>query len=206
MWPGRCTRPKDGPRRLKPPRTRADDLSVTRHAERASTTRDGDQGFTLIEVLVAMVLMGILSSIGAYGWQSVQKTQEGRGTQRELLSAMRNAQTRAVAENITYCLDFGTSPSRTATVYRVPGVASGALPVSFTCGSASPPFGTVKAQGDARFGTPAFEHRNGSTTGYALFYPRGAASPGTVQVTGTGIPVYTLTLDGLTGRVASTGL
>jgi prepilin-type N-terminal cleavage/methylation domain-containing protein len=74
------------------------------NAGRERMLRDG--GFTLVEVLAAIVLASVLAVLAVGGFSKLAKAQEQDGTVRELVSTMRNAQSRAVAEARTYCVQF----------------------------------------------------------------------------------------------------
>lgn len=168
-----------------------------------------DEGFTMVELVVVTLLVGILASIGMYGFVASQKSMAARGTQRELTSNLRALQVRAVGENTAYCVDLGVSGGKTWTVYRLGSTASStswAMPAGFTCSAANgTAAGTYSAQSSSSISGAAFEQRNGSTTSFAVFYPRGTASAGSVRVTRDGVAKYTLTVDGLTARVSSNG-
>ncbi len=166
---------------------------------------DGDEsGFTLIELMVAMVLFGILASIGTVGFRTVQASLQARGAHRESVTQLRTVQARAVAENTAYCVDFGAATGNSWNVYRVPGGDQGALSAGFTCTSGTK-VATYTAPGKTSFSAVSFQQRNGSFTSYGLFYARGAASGGSFKIGGGGASVYTVTVDSLTGRVASSG-
>ncbi len=163
-----------------------------------------EQGFTMVELLVAMALFGVLAAMGTAGFSATQKTLQARGAHRESVTQLRTVQSRAVAENTAFCVDFGGATTTSWKVYRVPGADSGALAAGFSCTSGSLA-GTYAAPGRTGFSAVAFTQRNGTTTSYALFYARGSASGGSVKVGGGGGSTYTITVDGLTGRVTSTG-
>ena len=174
---------------------------------RMSRTPDSrrEQGFTLVELMIGMVLFGILASLGTLGLSGVQQTLAARGAHRESVSTLRAVQERAVAENVAYCVAFGSGVTPTTwTVYRVPGADQGALSAGFTCTSGTS-IDTYKAPGGSTFSSVGFAQRNSTTTAYALFYARGAASGGSFKVGGGGGSTYTITVDALTGRVTSSG-
>lgn len=167
----------------------------------------GDAGFTLIELATAMMIFGILSAIAVGSLYSLRNATAGQSAQRELVAGVRQWQTRAVAEATTYCVDFGSTASSTKySVYRVPGMDTGTLPAGYSCTGGTKVSGPVKAPDRTLFTNIGFRQRNGATTAYVLFYPRGAASPGSVRVGRTAsTKTYTVTVEGLTARVSSTG-
>src|SRR5205807_844881 len=155
------------------------------------------------EALVVTILMGLIMSIAFFGWRTWQQSLQEQGAQRSVVSLMRDAQVRAVAEDTTYCVDFGSSTSTTtATVWRVPGDDTGAVAACTT--------GTRVQNWTSDSGTSvtgaSFTQRDSTNTAFVLFYPRGAASGGTLNVARSGsTKTYSLTVDGLTGRVSSSG-
>lgn len=67
-------------------------------------SRDG--GFTLVELLATIVLMGVVMSIAVVGFSRYSATHEQAGTARSLQSALRQAQQRAVTEGRAMCVEF----------------------------------------------------------------------------------------------------
>jgi prepilin-type N-terminal cleavage/methylation domain-containing protein len=149
-----------------------------------------DSGYTLIEVLVTITLMGILMAFAVSGWSTWARASEQSGTARELQTVLRSTHQRAVTEGNAMCVQFDTTAG-TYTVYRG------------TCVSPGPKVdGPLRTNGAAvHLAAPAFTGTT-ATTG-VTFYARGTATPGSVQVTRNGSSkVYTLSVEGLTGRVS----
>lgn len=162
-----------------------------------------DDGFTLVELAMAMVVFGIVSAIAVGGIRSLRDANAEQSAQREAISAMRNAQAQALSEAVTYCVDFGAAPSTSLNVYRVPGAGVGPLPLAFSCASGTRVDGPIRLPTQTRMTDIVFNQRNGTDTTFAFFYPRGAASPGSLVIRRTGsTKTYRLTVDALTGRVA----
>ncbi|NYD42876.1 GspH/FimT family pseudopilin [Nocardioides panaciterrulae] len=65
-----------------------------------------DAGFTLIEVLVTIALMGAMMAIAVTGFSHYSGAHEQAGTARSLQSALRQAQQRAVTEGRAICVKF----------------------------------------------------------------------------------------------------
>jgi prepilin-type N-terminal cleavage/methylation domain-containing protein len=150
-----------------------------------------DSGFTMIELLVAMSLLGIMMAIAISGWTSWAKATAQAGRARELQSVMRQAQVRAVTEGRAICVSFRVAQND-YTVYRGP------------CGSPTETVrGPVASQSaEVRLSAPTFTGTSGVSTG-VTFNARGTAWPGSVQLTRAGSSkTYTLTVEGLTGRVS----
>ena len=150
-----------------------------------------DSGYTLVEVLVVVVLLGVMMAIAVSGWSSWARAREHSGTARELQSLLRSAHQRAVTEGNAMCVQFDTTANR-YTVYR--GVCADP--------SREELLGPYETDGgQVRLASPAF---TGSTaTSGVTFFARGTATPGTVKVTRDGSSkVYTIAVEGLTGRVS----
>lgn len=174
---------------------------------RHSRRRD-DAGFTMLELATTMMIFGVLSAIAVGGLYSMRNAFAEQGAQREVLAGLRLWQTRAVAEETTYCVDFGSTVKSTSyTVYKVPGADAGALPAGYSCSaSGTKVAGPNKAPDRTAFKNVTFAQRNGTDTAFVLFYPRGASSSGTFTVVRDGsTKTYTVTVEGLTARVSSSG-
>jgi hypothetical protein len=105
------------------------------------------------------------------------------------VAVLRNAQTSAVAENITYRVDIATNK---ATTYRLGATAQVKQLVKIDTSS-------VTLTG------ASFVDSTGATSTSIFFYPRGSASKGSVKVVRSGrAKVYTISVEGLTARVSYT--
>jgi prepilin-type N-terminal cleavage/methylation domain-containing protein len=160
-----------------------------------------EAGFTLVEFASAMVLFSILSAMAVVGLRAFTAAHAESGTKSELVSALRYAQTRAITEGTTYCVDFSTTNKWS--VYRVAGLGTGTLPVGFSCVTSGTKMrGPFSTQSTVSVTSPVFTQRDGSTTTYALFYPRGSASPGSLTIRRSSTSKqYVLTVEALTARV-----
>ena len=160
-------------------------------AGRGRTTR-AEGGFTVIELAVAMTLIGAMLALATPGWQNYQAKQEHVSAARELVSTLRNAQLRATAEETSYRVDVDAA-TRTVRVYRYDGASYVQRSVSALDGSR------------LRIDEAAFTDKLGATTASAYFYPRGTASPGRIVLRREGRAVLkVVTVEGLTGRVSTT--
>jgi type II secretion system protein H len=65
-----------------------------------------DSGFTLIEVLVTITLLGVMMAIAVAGFSRYSHAHEQDGTARSLQSGLRHAQQRAVTEGRAMCVTF----------------------------------------------------------------------------------------------------
>lgn len=165
----------------------------------------GDAGFTMIELAVAMSIFAVLSVIAVGGFSSLRDANAQKGAQREVISSLRTAQSRAVSEGTTYCVDFGSMSTSTSwNVYRVPTAGAGALAAGFSCSSGAKVDGPAKLPAKTTMTGAAFAQRNGIDTAYVLFYARGAASPGLLNIRRSGSTKnYRVVVDALTGRVSN---
>ncbi len=146
------------------------------------------RGFTLIEVLVSMAIMGITLGIVAGGSVSWTRAREQSGTAQQLVSFMRQAQQRALTEATSYCVKFDTA--RTYTMRKG------------TCASA---IVRGPAETDSAGVTLAasFAQTDGTDAAQVVFTPRGTASPGTATVARAGRDPIVVQVEGLTARVST---
>lgn len=158
---------------------------------RPSGPANPDRGFTLVEVMVALALFGVLSAMAVSGFRDLVAAEGQRGTADSVASTIRNAQVRAVTEGVSMCLSFDVA-AETYTLSR------------FTCGTATQRLnGPVQVEdGRVDLTSAAFTAPDGSSSPGITFRPTGSAYPGTLKISRHGSSkVYTLTVEGLTGRV-----
>jgi prepilin-type N-terminal cleavage/methylation domain-containing protein len=163
-----------------------DASAPTPHRRTAELHPAPNSGFTMIEVLVTISLMGILMAMAVGGWSAWTRASEQSGTARELQSTMREAQQRAVTEGMSMCVKVSSS---SYTVWR--GSCTSATPIA-----ANRVEGPVQAGRGVQILSGAFPYG-------VTFTPRGTSTDGSVTVTRTGSSkVYTLQIEGFTGRVS----
>lgn len=150
-----------------------------------------DGGFTLVELLVSLSLVGVMSGLAVTGWSGYAAASEHSGTRNDVVSALRAANQRALAEAKPYCVTFdvvaGTWSTRrlscTGDVIKGPE--------------------QVEGKG-VTLSNAAFLQPDASTQPQVLFTPRGTGSKGSMQISRAGSSkVYVITVEGLTGRVSS---
>lgn len=73
--------------------------------------RTSNAGFSLIELVVVIVLLGIIAAVVLPRWQGGSGFEE-RGLRDQIVAALRYAQKSAVAARRTVCVSFSTSPSK----------------------------------------------------------------------------------------------
>ena len=153
--------------------------------------READ-GFTLIELMATMVLLGILMAIAVPSWMKYRSSQEEVGTARELAGALRQAQVHASAEETTYRAVFAAD-GKSVTISRQDPTSGAWTQTSIV----RPSTKTVT------YATPSFTQSDGSSSSTCYFYARGAATKGTVTVVRSGSSkIYTISVEGLTARVS----
>ncbi len=81
-------------------------LLLQRLRRRSTTQASSRQGFTTIEVLVVIVMLGILTAIAAPSWLSFVNGQRVKNTADAALQTMRRAQSRASTENRAWEASF----------------------------------------------------------------------------------------------------
>lgn len=79
-------------------------LLLAQRSERQSLGQGS--GFTLIEVLVVVVMVGILSAIGAPSWQGFMTQQTLNAGRERVIQAMRQAQSKAIQERRIWQVSF----------------------------------------------------------------------------------------------------
>ncbi len=77
-------------------------------------------GFTLIELIVVALMIGVLATIAAPGWLAFTNRQRVNKVNDAVLSALQNAQTEAKRRKLSYSVSFrtnGTPPVPQAAIY-----------------------------------------------------------------------------------------
>lgn len=101
-----------------------------------TSSRKGDQGFTLLEVLVTVLVLGILSSIAAPSWLAFINNQRVRTVNDRVLQSLRSAQSEAKRSKRDIIITFSATPvdPPTATVNTVPPQTPPLQTVTFDAG------------------------------------------------------------------------
>ena len=181
------------------------------HLRRERVLDEG--GFTLVDMLVAFVIIGLMGTIAIWGLRGYQHSQEMAGTSHSVVSALQSAGERAQSEGRTYCVQFdGSGTSWSVWRYSCqagftasPGGAAAQVLTNQRV-QGSQVYLSVKA-GDAfpSSGANAGTCPSGSLA-CVYFYPRGTASSGSLLVHRVGqTSTFEVHVEGLTGRVDLVG-
>ncbi len=159
-----------------------------------------DAGFTLLEILVAMSISGLLVGLAVGPFRAYERASQEQGSVRDIVSTLRNTQERAVSEARTYCVSFDTTGRSYVTSRPVNPAAT---PLVCDTDPLHIVRGPVKLRSRIDFQSVTFTTGSGASA--VFFTPRGSATPGTVVLSRTGSSKqYTVSVEGLTARVSST--
>lgn len=167
-------------------------MEETLHASSRHSSR-GDQGYSLIEILTTIAIMGTLLALGVGGFRNWAIAKDQEGAAADLQTVLRQTQTRAITEGVSFCVTFDVAASS----YTVSRYACG-TPLEKTNG----PF----EMNDERvtFTDISFRQPDGSFTTSLTFKPTGTATGGSVTVRREGsTKTYLVSVEGFTGRVST---
>lgn len=155
------------------------------------TRRPVDAGFTMIELLTVITMVGIIMAIAISGWVRWTNASAQSGATEKLEGVMRSAQQRAVTESTSVCVLFNVGAD-TYTTYI--GACSASTKVLL-----SGPFGLDSKS--VHLSSAVFTGSSGTSAG-VTFTSRGTATPGKLKLRrDDAATVTTVTVEGLTGRV-----
>ena len=150
-----------------------------------------DQGFTMVELLVALSVLGVMTGLAVAGWSGYATANEHTGTRDNVVSALRAANQRALAEAKSYCVTFDVAAG-TWTTRRL------------TCAGSIVKGPERTVGGSITLADAGFLQPDGTTQPQVLFTPRGTGSKGSIKINRSGSSkVYVVSVEGLTGRVSS---
>jgi prepilin-type N-terminal cleavage/methylation domain-containing protein len=78
------------------------------------TRRGNQQGFTILEVLVVMVIIGVLAAVATPAWLTFLANQRLNAAQIEVFNAVKEAQSRAKRNQTRYQVSFSENPANKA--------------------------------------------------------------------------------------------
>ena len=125
-------------------------------------TRKQERGFSLIELMVAIVVFGLLIGFSVPSYQHYALTQKLRGTSENLVQTIQLQRSRAMATGQSVNINFNTGTPGGWTVMSNGLSNQRALPNGITYASASP--NTIQLLRDGRVNTSAlvvFQNRTG---------------------------------------------
>jgi len=115
-------------------------------------TRD-DKGFSLVELCIVLVVMGILFSMGIPALLKMNQSQQLRGTSETLVSAIMLQRTRAMATGSTVTINFNNTANPGWTVMSQGMSVKRKFPKGVTYQSVAPT--TINITRDGRINTSA---------------------------------------------------
>jgi len=122
-----------------------------------------EQGFTLIETMVAVVVFGLLIGFSIPSYQSYALTQKLRGTSENLVQTIQLQRSRAMATGQSVVINFNTAAPAGWTVMSAGRQNQMALPNGITYASANPASLTLTRDGQvSNSGLVVFQNRTGT--------------------------------------------
>jgi prepilin-type N-terminal cleavage/methylation domain-containing protein len=164
-----------------------------------------ESGFTLIELIVVMALMGILFALGALALRHFWFVQGLEGASDQVVTELRAAQTKVGAENhpVVYGVRFVPGSPTWGVVQYDPRTSPKCSAVETHDFEAAVWIQSASSTGAAALKTEC-EATLGAANRFIFFFARGSATPGTVNLVSqqTG-DTRVVQVAGVTGRVES---
>jgi type II secretion system protein H len=73
---------------------------------KVTQTVRADKGFSLVELMIVIAIIGILSTVAIFGWQGYQNNVNLKTAAAEVMADIASSKQRAVSEGINYCIQF----------------------------------------------------------------------------------------------------
>ena len=122
-----------------------------------------ERGFSLIEMMVAMVVFGLLIGFSIPSYQSYALTQKLRGTSENLVHTIQLQRSRAMATGQSVVINFNTGTPAGWTVMSAGRQNQTALPNGISYASATPGSLTLTRDGQvSSSGLVVFQNRTGN--------------------------------------------
>ena len=142
------------------------------------------KGFTLIELMIVIAIIGILSAVALFGWQGYRNNTNLRTAAGDVMSDIASCKQRSVSEGIDYCIQF----------------TDGSPNYSINASSCSAPTQT-QAKDLTNFGSGLTITNTTFNSDRVSFIPRGTSSNGTINLRNSKNPPSTATITvNITGR------
>lgn len=145
------------------------------------------RGFTLIELMIVIGIIGLMSAVALLGWRGYQDNVNLRTAARDITTDISTCKQRAISEGVQYRITFSTTLNN----YIIEqGTSSGT------------PYTTIQTKSPTIFGPGSglsINSANFSGTQVVLFYTRGTMSFGTVTLRNSKGSVATITVN-ITGK------
>lgn len=153
----------------------------------------GDEGYTMIEMIVVIAIAGTLMAAAVSGWQTWSRAAGQDGLVTELRGVLRQAQQRAVTTGTSTCVLFDVAAASWS-IYR--GRCDDDAKIRLE--------GPIEADAGLLLTEPRFQHGESAYLPGVSFAPRGTATPGQVTIERDGADrEAVVSVEGLTGRVTT---
>jgi len=142
------------------------------------------KGFTIIELMIVIAIIGILSAVSLFGWRGYQDNVNLRTAAGEVMSDIASCKQRAMSEGVQYCMQF----------------TDGSPNYSINASSCDAPTQT-QAKNLASFGSGLTVSNTNFNSDRLSFLPRGTLSSNTGKIVLTNSKNSTATITvQITGR------